>query len=190
MGHTHTLVVIILVVAEGPGAVALIVGLVDDIESELVTELIEIGNIRIVAGPDSVEIVLFDHEKVPFNLRSVKYFPCDRIRFMPVHTAELDWSSVQVHDTVLQTDTSEADPLGDRLVVCLDDQCVEVRCFSIPEERIFDSQMYLRLSIQRSFENRPAISAVSRGLVKLKADRDTLPAKGELDAEIRCVKVF
>ena len=80
---------------------AFIVGLVYDIESELITDLVEIGHVRIVTGTNAVEIVLFDHVEILLDPGSALDFTRDRIRFVPVHTAEFDRSSVQVHDAIL-----------------------------------------------------------------------------------------
>ena len=210
MGKPHALVVVVLVVAERPGAVAFVVGFVYDIESELITDLVEIGHIRIMAGTNSVEIVLFDHVEILLDPGPALHFTRDRIRFVPVHTAEFDRSSVQVHDTILQADTAETDALGDGLVFRLNDQCVEVRCLSIPEQWILDSELYFRLSVQGGFENRlgcaagfrrlgicAAVSrsfeicaAVFRGFKKLQSDRDRLSAVCELYAEIRRAEIF
>ena len=210
MGKPHALVVVILVVAERPGAVAFVVGLVYDIESELITDLVEIGHIRIMAGTNSVEIVLFDHVEILLDPGPTLYFTRDRVGFVTVHTSELDRSSVQVHDAILHTDIAEADALGDGLVFRLNDQCVEVRCLSIPEEWILDSELYFRLSVQGGFENCPGCAAgfrrlgicaavsrsfeicaaVFRGFKKLQSDRNRFSAECEFYAEISCVEIF
>ena len=68
MGQTHPFRVIILPEVKRGSSMAFIVGFINDIEPHTVTELIEPGHIRIMAGPDRVEIVALDHAQIQERL--------------------------------------------------------------------------------------------------------------------------
>ena len=68
MGQTHPFRVIILPKVKRGCSMAFIVCFINDIEPHTVTELIEPGYIRIMAGPDRVEIVALDHAQIQERL--------------------------------------------------------------------------------------------------------------------------
>ena len=136
MGQPHSLGVVVLAKIQRRRSVALIVSFVDHIETHAVAELIEPGNIRIVAGPDSVKVVGLDHAKIQQRLVHGANRTGDRIRLVAVDAAESDGLSVQGQNTVLHLHLSDSDLLDDNLPAGIHDQRVEERFFRVPEERI------------------------------------------------------
>ena len=80
---------------------ALIVCLVDHVKAVVVAELVEPGNIRVVAGADCVEVVCFDHAQIQKGLVHAADSARDRIRLMAVNAPEGYGSPVQGQDAVL-----------------------------------------------------------------------------------------
>ena len=109
------------------------VGFVDDIETVFVTQLIKLRCIRIMAGADSIEIVLFHQAHIfadMFQRNSRTYI---RITVMTVGSAETDFLTVQVYNGIFNADLTETDALTDGFTVSGQRQCIQVRMFCIPE---------------------------------------------------------
>ena len=74
-----TFLVGIIGIAQHPRSMALIVCFIDDKEAIFVTHLIKHRLIRIMAGPDCIEIVLFHHFQILFHLLYMNHKPGHRI---------------------------------------------------------------------------------------------------------------
>ena len=136
VGQAHALRVVILIKVQRRRAVTLIVGLVDHIQSCAVAELVEPGNIRIVAGADRVEVVCFDHAQVQKGLVHAADSACDRIRLVAVDAPEGYGSPVQHQNAILYLHFADADFFRDHFPAGIHDQRVEPGLFRIPEERV------------------------------------------------------
>ena len=95
--------------------VALVVGLVNDKEAVLIAELIEVRHIRVMAGADGIEVVLFDHEQVFFRLLKANGVARDRVGFVAVYTAELDGLAVDINLIVGNMNLTDAHTIRNSL---------------------------------------------------------------------------
>ena len=148
MSHTHPFRVIVLIEGERTGTMAFVVSLVDHVEAEFITQLVEPGNIRVMTCPDRIKVMLLDHMQVLFDPGSCLDKTCDRIRFMPVDAPEFNRSIVEIQDAVFDTDVAEAYALGDSFPLCLHDEGVQVWRLSVPKNRIFYGNVNFRDFIQ------------------------------------------
>ena len=111
----------------------LYVGFVDDIETVFVTQLIKLRCIRIMAGADSIEIVLLHQTHIfadMFQRNSRTYI---RIAVMTVGSAETNFLTVQVYNGISDADLTETDALTDGFTVSGQRQSIQVWMFGIPE---------------------------------------------------------
>ena len=99
-----------------PHAVGLKVGLVDHIEAVVIAQAVELGPVRVVAGPDRIDIVPLHRDKVLHDVRDLDAAAALRRELVPVHTVEDDPLPVQAHDAVLHLEAAEADLLGNELL--------------------------------------------------------------------------
>ncbi len=114
------------------GSVAFIIGFIDDKKTIFIAQLIEIGNIGIMAASNGIKVVFFNQTKVGFHLFQSYNRACDRIRVMPVYAAELDGCSIDHNPLIFHMDLSEADSVGDDFRLCLKEQIVEIWLLRIP----------------------------------------------------------
>ena len=65
-------------------------------ESIAVAHLIKIRCIRIMTRTNRIEIMLLHQSEILLDLCNINCKSCDRIRVMPVHTAQLDCLSIEI----------------------------------------------------------------------------------------------
>ena len=115
---------------------ALIVSLIDDIETQLVAELIKPGHIGIMAGPDRVEVIRLDHLQIPQRLFQRAHSSRHRIGFVAVDTPELNGRSVQRDHQISHFHPSESDFLCNDFFARVHDQRVQDGILCVPELRL------------------------------------------------------
>jgi len=124
--------------------VALDVGLVDHVETELVAERIPLAHVRIVAGADGVDVVLLHQADVLKHPLARHDLPEIGIPLVAVHTANEHWLAVDEKLPVARLARAEADAPGDhlerlaRVVLEREQQRVKMRCLSGPFKRARD----------------------------------------------------
>ena len=64
-----------------------------------------------------------------------------RVRFMPVHAAELDLLSVEIHNTVPNLNVPQHHMLGDALTGCFQHKRITIGIFRVPKHRIGNLQL-------------------------------------------------
>ena len=111
----------------------LYVGFVDDIETIFVTQLIKLRCVRIMAGADSIEIVLLHQAHIFADMLQCNSRTHIRITVVTVGSAETDFLTVQVYNGIPDADFTETDALTDGFVVSGQRQCIQVWMFCIPE---------------------------------------------------------
>ena len=119
------------------------IGLVNEIEAVFVAQAVEMSRIRIMAGPDSIDIIALHREYVPPR-HFLRHNPAAAaVKLMPVHALEHDPLSVEMHDVIDQLKAPEADFLRHSLSpfsvrpVYFKDEPVEIRILGAPFSRIF-----------------------------------------------------
>ena len=98
---------------------ALVVGFINDKEAVLVAELIEVRHIRVMAGADGIEVVLFNHEQVFFRLLKANGISRDGVGFVAVHTVELDGLAVDINLIVGNVNLADAHTIRNGLAGCV-----------------------------------------------------------------------
>ena len=116
---------------------ALIVRLIDDIKTETVIKLITVRRIRVMAGPDRIDVVLFHYLQIFFDLCKSDCKSRHRIAVVAVCSVEFDLHAVQVQHTVLRVDLTDADMISDHLTRRLQHQRIQIRLLGIPQMCIF-----------------------------------------------------
>ena len=106
---------------------ALIVRLIDDIKTETVIKLITVRRIRVMAGPDRIDVVLFHYLQIFFDLCKADCKSRHRIAVVAVCSVEFDLHAVQVQHTVLRVDLTDADMISDHLTRRLQHQRIQIR---------------------------------------------------------------
>ena len=99
--------------------VALVVGFINDKETVLVAELIEVRHIRVMAGADGIKVVLFNHEQVFFRLlkaNSINSAALFGVPFVAVYTVELDGLAVDINLIVGNVNLADAHTVRNSLV--------------------------------------------------------------------------
>ncbi len=123
------------------GTVGLDVGLVDEVEAEFVAEPRETGVIRIVAGTDGIDVVLFhDHEVVNHMFHGGRR-PEVRVAVMAVDALEFDLLPVEVQNAVLDLYVAEAEAQGDGLTAASENEGIEQRGLVRPEFGVIDEEV-------------------------------------------------
>ena len=107
----HNIGVILRKFSNIPGTMRFKVCLIDHIDSVFIAELIDQGCIRIMAGTDCIDVVLFHDLKVFAKLFFGHVSSTHRAEFMTVYALEYDTFSVQCHDTVFHLKTTESNLL-------------------------------------------------------------------------------
>ena len=115
---------------------ALIVRLIDDIKTETVIKLITVRRIRVMAGPDRIDVVLFHYLQIFFDLCKADCKSRHRIAVVAVCSVEFDLHAVQVQHTVLRVDLTDADMIRDHLTRRLQHQRIQIRLLGIPQTKV------------------------------------------------------
>ena len=118
------------------GSVALIVRLVDHIESKLITELIKLRGVGIMAGADGIDVMLLHHLEILLHLIQADHKSGDRIAVMAVYTAEFDFRSVDQHGSILHFDFPDSQAVCDDLSAALVNHRVKEGLFRVPQNRM------------------------------------------------------
>lgn len=95
------------------------VRLIDHHKTVSVAQLIKIRRVWIVAGTDSIEVVLFHQGKVCFHLFQADDKSCFRIGIMTVHSAEFDFFSVEKDGFLFDLDGTQTNVVSNDLILCL-----------------------------------------------------------------------
>ena len=114
------------------------VGLVDDVEAQLVAQLIEAGGVGVVAGADGVDVVLLHQRQVAQHLVKGDGKAVDGRGVVAVRAAELDGRAVELDDLIFDGYGAQADAGGDLLPVGQQRQLVEVGGLGVPQVRVWD----------------------------------------------------
>ena len=114
------------------------VSFINNHESVLVTQLIEIRSIWIMATSNGIEVMLFHHCKICHKLFHADCKTCNRIRIMTINTSKLDILSVEIDNLINNLDCSETYILNDCFIFSFKNQCVKIWIFCIPKNRIFN----------------------------------------------------
>ena len=131
--------VIFLAVQRG-SAMTFVISFVNDEKSVLITQLVEHGSIRIVAGADGIEVVLLDHSQIPLHVLDADDGAGYGIGVMTVDTAEFDGVSIQENHVVLDVNLPEADAISDDFIRGFQKQGVQVGLFGIPESGVLNRE--------------------------------------------------
>ena len=190
MGQTHPFRVIILPEVKRGSSMAFIVGFINDIEPHTVTELIEPGHIRIMAGPDRVEIVALDHAQIQERLVHTADRSGDRVRLVAVHAPECNGGPVQGQYTVFHFYLPEAHLLGNDFLSGVHDQCVKQGFLRVPEYGLLHGNPQDCLLIFPEGKFPPGNNVFSAGICQGQADRDRLSGEVEPYLQIRGLKIF
>ena len=98
-----------------PHSVRFHIVLGDHVDAEDIAEPVEHRGIRIVAGPDRIDMVLLHDDDCPENFIRIGLSACVTGEFVPVDTAKDNPFSIQAHQSVFHLKVSEADKLPDSL---------------------------------------------------------------------------
>ena len=123
-------------------SVALDIGLRIDIESKAVAEVIEHTRLRIMAGSDTIDIVLLHQFKVLKHPFTAHIMSCVRICLMKVHTLELDRLSVDIEDISLDLKTAEAHIEACIFTLYTEKESIELRSLGSPLPHIFHDSLH------------------------------------------------
>ena len=162
---------------------AFIVRFVDHIQTQFVTELVEIRGVRIVAGADGVEVVFLDHEQVLQHLFRGIHGARHGVGFVAVNAAKLDRRSVQQQNAVPDTDAAEAHALPDDFMLRVNHQGIQVRRLRVPEERVPDGDTGLCICFRLGCRFPGCIQ-------ELQADRYGLMTESKPDGEFSLAQVL
>ena len=176
---------VVLTAVQLGGAVALVVGLVDDQEAVLVAQLIEHGSVGVVAGADSVEVVLLDHPQIPLHVLYADHGASDGIRVVAVYAPELDGGSVEIDLHTLHLDLPDAHPVRDDLILTFDEHGVEIGLLGIPQGGLGDGQDRLMGVVADVILGRD-LSGVDQMIVRIQQFHnggDALTGKSEANAD-------
>ena len=109
--------------------------LIHDHEPISVTQLIKIWRVRIMAGADGIEIMLFHHGKILFKLLHTNGKSSNRIRIMTIHSMYLYLLTIQIQNLVLYFNGTKTHKIGDGFLLCLDHKGVQIGGFRTPPIR-------------------------------------------------------
>ena len=152
-----------------PGAVRFQIALVDHVQTQSVAQVINPGIVRIVAGADRVDVVLFHGHQILPKLRLVWHTARARAEFMTVYALEHNALPVQLHQAVRNLKAAEAHLYGNHLlepslpVAHLQHQLVQIRLLRTPQQRLFHRQHQPGLFLQGSAQlcRRPGVRYLS-----------------------------
>ena len=119
-------------------AVHLDIGLVDDVEAQLVAQLVEAGRVGVMAGADGVDVVLLHQRQVAQHLVEGDRKAVDGRGIVAVRAAELDGRAVELDHPVFDVHGAQADAGGDLLLIGQQRQLVEVGGLGVPKVRVGD----------------------------------------------------
>ena len=140
-----------------PGSVRLQIVFCDHVNTIFIAETVDWRCIRIMAGTNRIDVVLFHDHDVFEQFLPGHVSSCNGAELMAVHTLEYDTFSVEGHDTILHLKTAEANFLRDDLlefsvfITDLQLQIIEIRLFRTPEKGILNLPGTGILSVERSF---------------------------------------
>ena len=92
----------------GPGAVALDVRLVNDVQAVAVAQLVEVAVVGVVAGAHGVDVHALHVPHVPLHQLAGHHAAAVAVELMPVHAVEDDALAVEAHDPVDHLEGAEA----------------------------------------------------------------------------------
>ena len=98
-----------------PHSVRFHIVLGDHVDAEDITKSVKNRSIRVVTGPDRIDMVLLHDGDCPENLIRVGLSACVTGEFVPVDAAKNNPSSIQTHQSVFHLKVSESDQLPDSL---------------------------------------------------------------------------
>ena len=98
-----------------PGTMTFQIGLVNEINSIKITQLIPKSLIRIVTGTDCVNVVALHKQNVPHHVFSRDCPAFVHVKLMPVDSFKDQPFPIEAHDTVQQLEPSKANDLGNGL---------------------------------------------------------------------------
>ena len=102
-------------VAARLAAVGFEIGLVHDVEAELVAEVVEKRDIRVVAAPDRIEVTLLHKQEVAAQVFRNRGASLNGVPFVAVDAFKHDGRAVDFQKAILDFDFAKSDPHRDEL---------------------------------------------------------------------------
>ena len=106
------------------GSVAFIIRLIDHIKAQAVIELVGPGRIGVMAGADSVDVVLLHHLKILHKLHRTDGKASDRVTVVAVCSMEFHLHTIYVKHSILCMNFPESHLVRNHLILRLQHQCV------------------------------------------------------------------
>ena len=140
-----------------PGSMRFQVCLIDHINAIFITQFIDQRSIRIMTGPNRIDVILFHDHKVftKFCFRNIS--SGNGAEFMTVYTFEYNTFAIQGHNTVFHFKTTEPCFLRNHFlkvscfIINFYGKIIKLRIFCAPENGILHRPGINFLSIQRFF---------------------------------------
>ncbi len=111
--------------------------LVNEVKAVLVAQLVKLRRIGIMAGADSVKIVLLHQRHIPADVGYGHRRAHIRVAVVAIHAPETKLSPVQIQHGIPGVNLPKADALPDHLVCRAQNQGVETGLLRIPQLYIF-----------------------------------------------------
>ena len=122
--------------------VALIIRLIDYIETILIAQFQKLRRIRIMASPHRIHIMLFHHHKICFHLFHTDSISGHRITIMPIHSVKFHRNPVNSYHSSTDRNRPYSNSVSDDLSAALIYSCIQVRIFCMPKFCILNIEVY------------------------------------------------
>ena len=163
-------------------AVALHIGLGNQIEAVLAAQLRQPRCVRVMAGADGVDVVLLHNAQVAERLLPGNRIACHRIAVVAVDAAEFDGHPIQQDNAAAHLNLPQADRLADPFVRRLDQQSIQNRAFGVPVNGVLHMERNGTICALLLFQQAP----VQRG--QRKADRNRIAAEIVIHPDLGAVR--
>ena len=168
-------------VARHRGTVAFEVGLVDDIEAELVAQLEKARVVRVVRGPHRIDVVTLHHQEVRAHVIERNRIAGKGVRFMAIHALALDRAAVEENRRVPDLYPPESYRGSSELALVFQHETIEARLFGRPElgpcDRKAEDPRPRKLA-------RALLDDIPVGIAKDRAHRDRASRPREIDLAV------
>ncbi|GJC98785.1 hypothetical protein ColKHC_07611 [Colletotrichum higginsianum] len=129
------------VVAEDAEAVALEIGLVEDPDAELVSQVVQARVVDVVGGADAVDVEMLHQQQVVLEELIGHGAARVRVMLVAVDAAELDWVTIDAEDALDELGATEADALDQAAVFEVEHEGVQVGSLGSPLVRVLDADV-------------------------------------------------
>ena len=129
---TKTVLVCVFLPVQHKWSMCLNIRLVNHHKSIFIAHLIKIWCIWIMAGTNSIKVMLLHQHQILFNLPDIDYKSCLRIRIMAVDATEFNLFSIEINNLVPNFNRPKTNPIHNHFIRHCQNNLIQIRILCIP----------------------------------------------------------